>query len=256
MMLLGGMGTIFGPVVGAFVDRRARELPGAVGVRRNGSRSSPGSSSSSACSRSAAASSASSAPGGRSAALSGTRRCALRRLAATLPLAARRGARPSWSAAPAATACPTASTSCGCRTGGCASSGPSPRGGAPGRSCSGRRRRAHRASIPYDDDLKVGTVAVWYAPALATADPPRKSETTYVAGGCTARSARGTRTAIRAPNCATSTACSSRRAPGPNPARRCRRTRRGAGRRATVASDERFYATLEATIAGHAPRCE
>ena len=59
MTLLGGMGTIFGPVVGAFVIVGSRKLSRALSA--SGSRSSPASSSSSACSRSAAASSASSA---------------------------------------------------------------------------------------------------------------------------------------------------------------------------------------------------
>ena len=57
MTLVGGLGTVFGPVVGALVDHRAPELP-----RRSsapGSRSSRVRSSSSACWPSAAASSAS-----------------------------------------------------------------------------------------------------------------------------------------------------------------------------------------------------
>jgi antitoxin component YwqK of YwqJK toxin-antitoxin module len=41
---------------------------------------------------------------------------------------------------------------------------------------------ARIAVIPYDDDVKAGTVAVWYDPALAKADPPRKSETAYAHG--------------------------------------------------------------------------
>ena len=58
MTLLGGLGTVFGPVVGRLRGDRARELPGParrLGHRRPGARSS-----SCACSRSAAASSASS----------------------------------------------------------------------------------------------------------------------------------------------------------------------------------------------------
>jgi hypothetical protein len=43
-------------------------------------------------------------------------------------------------------------------------------------------RGARIAVIPYDNDVKSGTVAVWYDPAHAKADPPRKSETAYVRG--------------------------------------------------------------------------
>ena len=70
MTLLGGMGTVFGPVVGAFVIVVDGELPGRarrLGHDRAGRRSSW-----SACSPSAAASSASSRPGCASAARSGT----------------------------------------------------------------------------------------------------------------------------------------------------------------------------------------
>jgi antitoxin component YwqK of YwqJK toxin-antitoxin module len=41
---------------------------------------------------------------------------------------------------------------------------------------------ARIAEIPYENDLKTGTVALWYDPAKARADPPRKLEAAYVVG--------------------------------------------------------------------------
>jgi antitoxin component YwqK of YwqJK toxin-antitoxin module len=41
---------------------------------------------------------------------------------------------------------------------------------------------ARIAVVPYDDDVKNGTVALWYAPASANADAPRKLEAAYVTG--------------------------------------------------------------------------
>ena len=77
MTLLGGLGTVFGPVVGAFVIVAHGELP--VASWAPGSRSCKARCSSSACSRSAAASWASSRPGCASAAsLSGRRPLAVR----------------------------------------------------------------------------------------------------------------------------------------------------------------------------------
>ncbi len=38
------------------------------------------------------------------------------------------------------------------------------------------------AVVPYDDDAKVGTVAVWYSSTAPQADPPRKLEAAYAAG--------------------------------------------------------------------------
>ena len=41
---------------------------------------------------------------------------------------------------------------------------------------------ARIAVIPYDDDAKVGTVALWYAPATPQGEPRRKLESAYAAG--------------------------------------------------------------------------
>jgi hypothetical protein len=41
---------------------------------------------------------------------------------------------------------------------------------------------ARIAVVPYDDDAKVGTVAVWYSPATPQAEPRRKLEAAYAAG--------------------------------------------------------------------------
>jgi antitoxin component YwqK of YwqJK toxin-antitoxin module len=41
---------------------------------------------------------------------------------------------------------------------------------------------ARIAVVPYDDDAKVGTVAVWYSPAAPQAEPRRKLEVAFAAG--------------------------------------------------------------------------
>jgi hypothetical protein len=53
---------------------------------------------------------------------------------------------------------------------------------------------ARIAVVPYDDDAKVGTVAVWYAPAPPRGEPRRKLEAAY----CGRRAPR--RHAVVAPN--------------------------------------------------------
>ncbi len=115
---------------------------------------------------------------------------------------------------------------------------------------------ARIALIPYDDDVKVGTVAVWYEPALAKADPPRKSETTYVAGVLHGikRSWHpngNPRTEFRYAHGALVEARAWKESGAPLSDAEARAL---ADR--DVANDERFYATLEATIADNVPRCE
>jgi antitoxin component YwqK of YwqJK toxin-antitoxin module len=41
---------------------------------------------------------------------------------------------------------------------------------------------ARIAVVPYDDDAKVGTVAVWYSPSAPQAEPRRKLEAAFAAG--------------------------------------------------------------------------
>ena len=155
MTLLGGMGTIFGPVVGAFVDHRASRTTSRRSA--SGSRSSPAPSSSSACWRSAAASSASSAHGGERARRA-DRRCALRwrrRRSAPRPAAGGRRRRFAVRPAAAATAQPHGAYELRePRRHAARRSAPSTAASAPARSSSGRRRGARIAHIPYDEDAK------------------------------------------------------------------------------------------------------
>ncbi len=115
---------------------------------------------------------------------------------------------------------------------------------------------ARIALIPYDDDIKVGTVAVWYDPARAKVDPPHKSETTYVSGVLhgTKRSwhANGNpRTELRYERGELVEARAWSESGAPLSAAQA-----SALAERDVATDEGFYATLEATIADNAPRCE
>jgi hypothetical protein len=113
---------------------------------------------------------------------------------------------------------------------------------------------ARIALIPYDDDVKVGTVAVWYEHAKV--DPPHKSESTYVSGALhgTKRSwhANGKpRTELRYERGALVEARAWSESGAPLPAAQA-----SALAERDIATDERFYATLETTIADNAPRCE
>ncbi len=115
---------------------------------------------------------------------------------------------------------------------------------------------ARIALIPYDDDVKVGTVAVWYDPARAKADPPRKSETAYVAGVLhgVKRSWHpngNPRTEFRYERgeLAEARAWMQRGAPLSDAEARALAAR-------DVSTDESFYATLETAIAENLPRCE
>jgi len=117
-------------------------------------------------------------------------------------------------------------------------------------------RGSRIAVIPYDDDRKTGTVAVWYAPPSPEADAPRKSEAAYVDdrlhGEKRSWYPNGKpRTRLRyehgelieahayAPSGATLSDAEARR-----------RAQRDA------ATDQAFYATLEALVAQHSPKCE
>ena len=112
------------------------------------------------------------------------------------------------------------------------------------------------AVIPYDDDRKTGTVAVWFAPSSPGSDAPRKSEAAYVDNQLHGEKRSWypngkPRTRLRyshgelveahafAPSgAALSDAESRKRA------------------QTDAATDEAFYATLEALVARNSPKCE
>jgi len=115
---------------------------------------------------------------------------------------------------------------------------------------------ARIAVVPYDDDAKVGTVAVWFAPATPQGEPRRKLEAAYAAGvrnGLTRswhangrrRSEylyeRGNLTAVAAWNEAGAPLVEAE-------------ARRVAER--DFAADAEFFASLERTIAENGPRCD
>jgi len=115
---------------------------------------------------------------------------------------------------------------------------------------------ARIAVIPYENDAKVGTVALWYAPAAAHGEPGRKLESAYSAGvlhGLT-RSwhangkprtenlyERGELVAARAWR------ESGMAVPEDEVRRQAARDR---------IADEKVYAGLERTIAENSPRCD
>jgi antitoxin component YwqK of YwqJK toxin-antitoxin module len=112
------------------------------------------------------------------------------------------------------------------------------------------------AVIPYEDDTKVGTVALWYPPAIPRDAPRRKLESTYTAGvlhGYT-RSwyATGKRRAeyrYERGTLAAALAWSESGEPLPEPeARRLAERDRG--------TDADFYASLERMIAENPPHCD
>ena len=115
---------------------------------------------------------------------------------------------------------------------------------------------ARIAVIPYEDDAKVGTVALWYAPANPRGESRRKLESAYAAGvlhGFT-RSwhAHGKRRAeylYERGQLAAAEAWSESGEPLSAPeARRLAEKDRG--------TDADFYAGLERMIAENAPRCD
>ena len=114
---------------------------------------------------------------------------------------------------------------------------------------------ARVAVIPYEDDAKVGTVALWYAPATRQGEPRRKLESAYSAGllhGATRSWHANGR--LRAEyryergELAAAQAWSESGTPLPEPA-----ARRLAER--DRAADASAYADLETMIAENLPRC-
>lgn len=115
---------------------------------------------------------------------------------------------------------------------------------------------ARIAVIPYEDNMKAGTVALWYAPVNAKADLPRKLEAVYVGdvlhGITRSWHANGNpRTELRYERGELVEARAWVEAGAPL---RDVEARVIAGR--DFAIDDRYYTTLEAIITGNRPRCE
>lgn len=117
-------------------------------------------------------------------------------------------------------------------------------------------RGSRIAVVPYDNDRKVGTVALWYPPASPSADLGRKSESTYVDdrlhGEKRSWYPKGNpRTELRYERgvlvAASAWVEAGARVPDDE-------AREWAAR--DLVTDEQFYATLEVEVAGHRPRCE
>lgn len=117
-------------------------------------------------------------------------------------------------------------------------------------------RFARIAVVPYDNDRKVGTIALWYPPPSPGADAPRKSESTYVDDRLHGEKRswhpngnprtdlkyeRGVLVAARAWVEAGAPVSDDE-------------AREWAAR--DLVTDEQFYATLESLVADHRPRCE
>jgi hypothetical protein len=112
------------------------------------------------------------------------------------------------------------------------------------------------AVIPYDEDAKVGTVALWYPPAIPLAEPRRKLETAFAAGvrhGVTrswhANGRQRTEYLYEHGKLVTAKAWSEQGAPLAEP-----EARRAAER--DLAQDTEYFASLERTIADNGPRCD
>jgi antitoxin component YwqK of YwqJK toxin-antitoxin module len=117
-------------------------------------------------------------------------------------------------------------------------------------------RGARIAVVPYDTDRKAGTIALWYAPPASGADAPRKSEAAYVDdrlhGEKRSWHANGNpRTNLRYENGELVTARAWAEAGAPLSDDEAREM---AAR--DLVTDEWFYATLEALVADHRPKCE
>jgi hypothetical protein len=112
------------------------------------------------------------------------------------------------------------------------------------------------AVIPYDDDRKFGTVALWYVPPTPGADAPHKSESTYVddrlhgekrswhPNGNPRTEVRYERGELVAARAWVEAGAAVSEADARELAARDRVT------------DEQFYVTLEAFVLEHRPQCE
>jgi hypothetical protein len=114
-------------------------------------------------------------------------------------------------------------------------------------------RGSRIAVIPYDNDRKVGTIAVWYAPPAPQADAPRKSEAAYVDdqlhGEKRSWYPNGTRLRYEHGQLVEARAFAPSGAPLSDAESRARA-------KSDAATDEAFYATLETLVAQNSPRCE
>ena len=117
-------------------------------------------------------------------------------------------------------------------------------------------RDARIAVIPYDNERKGGTIALWYAPSVAGGDAPRKSEATYVDdrlhGEKRSWYPNGTpRTDLRYEHGELVDARGWTRAGAPLSAAAAHEL---AAR--DQLTDEQFYITLQTLVADHRPKCE
>ncbi len=115
---------------------------------------------------------------------------------------------------------------------------------------------ARIAVVPYEDEVRSGTVALWHPPARANADAPRRLEAAYVGGRLhgSKRSwhANGNpRTDLRYERGELVEARAWVEAGAPLSDAEAR-----ALAEVDLATDERFCATLESFVADHRPRCE
>jgi len=117
-------------------------------------------------------------------------------------------------------------------------------------------RGSRIAVVPYDNDRKLGTIAVWYPPPAPNADAPRKSESAYVDdrlhGEKRSWHANGkprTRLRYERGELIEARAWSPAGVPLSDAAARAQAAR-------DVATDEAFYATLEALVATYTPKCD
>lgn len=112
------------------------------------------------------------------------------------------------------------------------------------------------AVVPYDDDAKVGTVAVWYATPGRDGEPRRKLEARYAGGarhGVTRswhpNGRQRTEYLYEHGKLSTARAWSEQGAPLPEAGARL-----AAGR--DLAQDTEYFASLERMIADNGPRCD
>lgn len=117
-------------------------------------------------------------------------------------------------------------------------------------------RGARVAVVPYENGRRTGTVAVWYRPVAVGAEPPRKSEATYVDGRLHGEKRswyqnREHRTWVRYEHgeLVEARAWSSAGAALSEANARAQAIR-------DAEADEAYYATLEKLVASHAPKCD
>jgi antitoxin component YwqK of YwqJK toxin-antitoxin module len=112
------------------------------------------------------------------------------------------------------------------------------------------------AVIPYDDDTKGGTVAVWHPPGIPLTEPRRKLEAAYAAGarhGVTrswhANGRQRTEYLYEHGKLVTARGWSEQGAP-------LRESEARLAAERDLAQDAEYFASLERTIADNGPRCD